>query len=104
MFKYRVRQTPSGFSTTPTKPSKKPFVNALYHRSYQNETPVEVRIFPSRIEIINYPGPFPPLNRDNLNKITESGLTALKYRAESCEEGNRRNETEVYCSNVPRIK
>ena len=41
-------------------------VNALYHRSYQDESPVEVRIFPSKIEIISYPGPLPPLDKDNL--------------------------------------
>ncbi len=52
-------------------------VNAVYHRSYQDQSPVEVRVFPSRIEIISYPGPLPPLNKDNL---MSGRVVARKYR------------------------
>lgn len=52
-------------------------VNAVYHRSYQDQSPVEVRVFPSRIEIISYPGPLPPLNKDNL---MNGRVVARKYR------------------------
>jgi len=47
-------------------------VNAVYHRSYQDDSPVEVRVFPNRIEILSYPGPVPPLGKDNLmsKKVT----------------------------------
>ncbi|MCU0288281.1 MAG: putative DNA binding domain-containing protein, partial [Acidobacteria bacterium] len=45
-------------------------VNAIYHRSYRENAPVEVRIYPSRIEIISYPGPMPPLNNKNIGKIS----------------------------------
>ena len=45
-------------------------VNAVYHRSYQENAPVEVRVYPSRIEIISYPGPMPPLNKTNIGKIS----------------------------------
>ncbi|GAH60050.1 unnamed protein product, partial [marine sediment metagenome] len=47
-------------------------VNAVYHRSYQDDSPVEVRVFPNRIEILSYPGPVPPLGKDNLmsRKVT----------------------------------
>jgi ATP-dependent DNA helicase RecG len=38
--------------------------------------------------------PDKPRSRSQKYKITESGLTTLKRHAESCEEGNRRNETE----------
>ncbi len=31
---------------------------------------MEVRIYPSRIEIISYPGPMPPLNKNNIGKIS----------------------------------
>ena len=42
-------------------------VNAVYHRGYENRSPVEVRVFPCRMEIISYPGPLPPLSRENIN-------------------------------------
>jgi ATP-dependent DNA helicase RecG len=45
-------------------------VNSVYHRSYQENAPVEVRVYPSRIEIISYPGPMPPLNNKNIGKIS----------------------------------
>ena len=31
---------------------------------------MEVRVYPSRIEIISYPGPMPPLNNNNIGKIS----------------------------------
>ncbi|TFH43931.1 MAG: AAA family ATPase [ANME-2 cluster archaeon] len=52
-------------------------VNAVYHRSYQDDSPVEVRIFPNRIEILSYPGPLPPLNKDNL---MNENITVRRYR------------------------
>lgn len=42
----------------------------MYHRSYRENAPIEVRIYPSRIEIISYPGPMPPLNNKNIGKIS----------------------------------
>ena len=65
------------FFNYPYEAIEEAVVNAFYHRSYQDETPVEVRIFPSRIEIISYPGPLPPLSKDNLNN---ERITARKYR------------------------
>jgi len=31
--------------------------NALYHRDYQTREPVEIRIYPDRIIVLNYGGP-----------------------------------------------
>jgi len=52
-------------------------VNAVYHRSYQDDSPVEVRVFPNLIEILSYPGPVPPLGKDNL---MSKKLTARRCR------------------------
>ena len=43
-------------------------MNAVYHRSYDLDQPepAKVYIFPSRIEIINYPGPVPGIQRMHL--------------------------------------
>ena len=90
------------FFNYPYEAVEEALVNAVYHRSYQDESPVEVRIFPGRIEILSYPGPMPPLNKDNLNT---GKVTARKYR-------NRRigdffkelNLTEGRNTGFPKIK
>jgi len=51
--------------------------NAVYHRGYDNDSPIEVRIYPSRIDIISFPGPLPPLDRIKLQKLQ---LDVRKYR------------------------
>ncbi|MDD3627729.1 MAG: putative DNA binding domain-containing protein, partial [bacterium] len=51
--------------------------NAVYHRGYDNNNPIEVRIYPSKIVIISFPGPLPPLNRAKLKKLE---LDVRKYR------------------------
>jgi len=43
-------------------------VNAVYHRGYEEREPIEVRVFPSRIEILSYPGPMPPLRKETIGK------------------------------------
>ncbi len=70
-------------------------VNAVYHRSYEQQEPVEVRINPDRIEIVSYPGPDASIRIEALNgyieltlpgkpqsrkqkyRITEKGRTAI---------------------------
>lgn len=52
-------------------------VNTLYHRGYQENTPVEVRIYPDRIEMVSYPGPLPPLNKE---KLLTGKVVARRYR------------------------
>ncbi len=52
-------------------------VNTVYHRSYQDDSPIEVRIYPNKIEMLSYPGPLPPLNKE---KLKSGDLTPRKYR------------------------
>lgn len=56
-------------------------VNALYHRSYENPAPNEIRIYKSgnerRIEILSYPGPLPPIDE---NALVQLKITARNYR------------------------
>ncbi len=52
-------------------------VNTIYHRSYQDDSPIEVRIFPDKLEMISYPGPLPPLNKA---KLQSGKISARKYR------------------------
>ncbi|OYX42423.1 hypothetical protein B7Y94_03515 [Candidatus Saccharibacteria bacterium 32-49-12] len=52
-------------------------VNTVYHRSYADDSPIEIRIHPDRIEMISYPGPLPPLTK---KKLREGKIAARKYR------------------------
>jgi len=51
--------------------------NTVYHRSYADDSPIEVRVHPDKIEMISYPGPLPPLNK---KKLREGTIAARKYR------------------------
>lgn len=51
--------------------------NAVYHRGYNNDSPIEVRIYPNRIDIISYPGPLPPLDKE---RLMNKQFDVRKYR------------------------
>lgn len=51
--------------------------NAVYHRGYDNDSTIEVRIYPSRIDIISYPGPLLPLNKE---KLRNNEFDVRRYR------------------------
>ncbi len=76
--------------------------NAVYHRGYNDLSTIEVRIFPSRIDILSYPGPLPPLNKE---KLQAGQFDIRKYR-------NRRvgdflkelHLTEGRATGIPKIK
>ncbi len=51
--------------------------NAVYHRGYDNDSPIEIRIYPNRIDIISFPGPLPPLTKEKLKKYQ---FDVRKYR------------------------
>jgi len=42
--------------------------NAVYHRSYEHQSSIEVNVRPDRIEVLSFPGPLPPLNNDMLQR------------------------------------
>ena len=52
-------------------------VNAVYHRSYEQREPIEVRINPKSIEILSYPGPHPSIKIEGLNS---GSVVARRYR------------------------
>jgi len=52
-------------------------VNAVYHKSYQEQQSVEVRVYPNRIHILNYPGPLPPISNESMSK---GKFNARRYR------------------------
>lgn len=42
--------------------------NAVYHRSYELQNPIEIQIRLDKMEILSFPGPLPPLNKKALKK------------------------------------
>ena len=52
-------------------------VNAVFHKSYRDGEPVEIRIYVDRIQILNYPGPDKWINMD---KFVIGKIRARKYR------------------------
>jgi ATP-dependent DNA helicase RecG len=69
------------FNNYPYQALEELVVNSLYHRSYENSQPNEIRIYKNgsnrRIEILSYPGPLPPINNDALIQLN---IVARNYR------------------------
>ncbi len=42
--------------------------NAVYHKSYSDNKPVEIQVLPDRVEILSYPGPMPPVTNADLQQ------------------------------------
>ena len=77
-------------------------VNAVYHRSYEEREPIEVRIYPDKIYIISYPGPLPPLNKDNINNPI---VTPRRYRNSRLGDALKELQlTEGRCTGFPKIR
>jgi ATP-dependent DNA helicase RecG len=51
--------------------------NAVYHKSYEEDKPVEVQVLTDRMEILSYPGPLPPVT--NL-ELQQRRVIARNYR------------------------
>ncbi|MDO5970075.1 ATP-binding protein [Flavivirga aquimarina] len=51
--------------------------NAVYHRNYELQAPIEVRVLPNAIEIISYNGVDPSLKQDDFDKGI---VRARRYR------------------------
>lgn len=89
------------FYNYPYRALEEALCNAVYHRGYDNDSTIEVRIYPTRIDIINFPGPLPPLNKEDLkNKIFD----VRKYRNRRIGEFLKELElTEGRATGVPTI-
>jgi len=42
--------------------------NAVYHKGYDEESPIEIQVFPDQITILSYPGPMPPITNADLQQ------------------------------------
>lgn len=65
------------FFNYPFQAIEEAVVNAVYHKSYERENPVEIQIHRDKIEILSFPGPMPPINQAMLKK---QRVVARDYR------------------------
>ncbi|HHE64414.1 MAG TPA: hypothetical protein ENL09_00135, partial [Bacteroidetes bacterium] len=65
------------FFNYPYQAIEEALANAVYHRGYDNDSSIEVRIYPDRINIISFPGPLPPLDKIKLQNLQ---IDVRKYR------------------------
>ncbi len=90
------------FYNYPYEAFEESLCNAVYHRGYDDPSSIEVRVYPSRIDILSYPGPLPPLNKE---KLQAGQFDVRRYR-------NRRvgdflkelHLTEGRATGIPKIK
>ncbi|CAH8289102.1 ATP-dependent DNA helicase RecG [Mariniflexile fucanivorans] len=52
--------------------------NAVYHKSYELGSPIEIQIWADKIEILSYPSPVPPVDAEVLS--THKRIVAREYR------------------------
>lgn len=71
-------------------------------RSYEEREPVVVRVYPDKILVMSFPGPVPPLGKDNLNKPI---ITPPRYRNRRLGDFFKELElTEGRCTGFPKIR
>ena len=51
--------------------------NAVYHKSYERRSPIEVNIRLDQIEVLSFPGPLPPVDNEMLKK---KRIVSREYR------------------------
>ncbi len=65
------------FANYPYAAIEEILVNAVYHRSYEEHEPIEVRVLPEEITITSYPGPDRSIN---LAQLAQGKLVPRRYR------------------------
>ncbi len=77
VIKSRDKAEADRFYNYPYDALEEALCNAVYHRGYDNDSTIEVRIYPTRIDIISFPGPLPPLDKE---KLKNNQFDVRKYR------------------------
>ncbi len=75
--KYEQRAEADRFFNYPYDALEEALCNAVYHRGYDNDSTIEVRIYPTHLDIISFPGPLPPLDKE---KLKNNKFDVRKYR------------------------
>ncbi|QMU31366.1 RNA-binding domain-containing protein [Adhaeribacter radiodurans] len=78
VIKYPDKAEADRFFNFPYNALEEALSNAVYHKSYELGSPIEVQVWPDKIEILNHPGPVPPVNATILS--THRRIVAREYR------------------------
>ncbi|KQC09584.1 MAG: hypothetical protein APR54_03600 [Candidatus Cloacimonas sp. SDB] len=65
------------FYNYPYEAVEESIANAVYHKSYEDQRPIEIHVRLDNIEIISYPGPMPPVSNEMLKR---NHISARTYR------------------------
>ena len=102
VIKHPDRPEATRFFNYPLSAIEEAVVNAIYHRSYEQREPVEVRINPDGIDVVSYPGPDASIRNDVLNG---DKIMARRYRIRRIGEFLKELElTEGRCTGIPKIR
>ncbi len=66
------------FYNYPYQAIEEAVVNAVYHKSYERPNPVEIQILDDKIEILNFPGLIPPVDKKMLQQ--KKRIVSREYR------------------------
>ena len=77
VIKNELRPESARFYNYPYPALEELLVNAVYHRSYQERQPIEVRVLPDQITIASYPGPDRSVR---LSDLSSGSLVPRRYR------------------------
>ena len=100
--KHRDRAEATRVVNYPFPAVEEALVNAVYHRSYEQREPVEVRVNPDGIEMVSYPGPDASIRTEALNG---DKIVARRYRNRRIGEFLKELElTEGRCTGIPTIR
>jgi len=66
------------FFNYPYQAIEEALANAVYHKSYERRSPIEIQVFPDKILILSFPGPVPPVDEKMLK--TKQHIASREYR------------------------
>lgn len=66
------------FKNYPFNAVEEAISNAVYHKSYEMGSPIEIQVWKDKIEILSFPGPVPPVTATILK--TQKRIVAREYR------------------------
>jgi len=76
--KHSDRAEADRFYNFPYEAVEEALANAVYHKSYELGSPIEVQIWTDKMEILSYPGPIPPVNASILKTMRR--IVSREYR------------------------
>ncbi|MCK5369517.1 MAG: putative DNA binding domain-containing protein, partial [Cyclobacteriaceae bacterium] len=66
------------FYNYPYQALEEAIANAVYHKSYEIGKPIEIQVWPDKVEILSYPGPVPPVDAQILKH--QKRIVSRDYR------------------------